>query len=264
MLTLLKAEDILNLGLTCTQVFYLVGKKASKGLCRFVKTDAIHTAIATLLSIKGKRVRVEDIRLTDFGGIKIFTSQGIETLPSSEVRAFLTRYNQLSLNGCNSECGCDDMWKQFCIHRIAEHLTSVEEKVKAVVETVKTTAAAPSIKVQHLISEAKYYLNKENLIWFESEDEGDFLLKVCQADKTELGHIIVTGDGQINILSALPGSREVEVKAVLSAIARLKGAMRPPAEPGTQSGFSKTKSQEYSRVRAYCSQTYGAGTLWQN
>lgn len=249
MLTLLRADDILKLGLTATQVFYLVGKQATKKLCRFVKTDSIKTAISTLLSIKGIRSRVEDIRLTDFGGLKVWTDQGIQTIASLEARVFLTRYNQLALNGCNSECKCaedpDNLWKQFCVHKIAEHLQGVKEKVEAIASVAKEIATPDftQIKVQRLANEVMHAAMSKGLVVFPFEEDGDRFFKICRDDKTELGHIIVTADAQLRILSVLPGSREIAVGAVASAIARLDGAFAPPQE-GARSGFSWTKAGE--------------------
>jgi hypothetical protein len=140
---LLKANEITRLGLTKTQVFYLVGKQLQKGLCRFVKTDRLKDAICTLLSIKGFRYKIEDVRLGDTpGSLKVFTGAGTHYIPSSEASAFFTRYNQLAVDGCSSECKCDDAWRHICVHRIAEHLANVKEKVEAIVRSVKDIASA--------------------------------------------------------------------------------------------------------------------------
>jgi hypothetical protein len=253
MLTLLKADNILKLGLTCTQVFYLVGKHLNKGICRFVKTDSIKTAISTLLSIKGKRAKVEDMRLSDFGGLKIFTDQGIEYIASAELRVFLTRYNQLATSGCNSECKCDDMWRHLCVHRIAEHLTEVKEKVEAVIVAAKPVVDFTQSRIKQLVNEAKYSLAKEKLVAEIFEKDGDTFLKV-----PELGYIIITSKAEIKILSIVPGSQEKKSRAIIGAIAQLKAALLPPIEPGTRSGFSRSKSEEYRRVQKYCQQKYGA------
>jgi hypothetical protein len=258
MLTLLKAEKILKLGLTCTQVFYLVGTNINKGICRFVKTDSIKTAISTLLSIKGKRAKVEDIRINEMGGLNTFTDQGIEYISSAEARAFLNCYNQLATSGCNSECRCaedpNNMWKHFCIHRIAEHLTRVKEKVEAVIAAAHSPVNDfTKLQVTHLVDEAKYNLNKENFVAEIFEENGDTFFKV-----SELGSIIITSDAQIKILSIVPGSQEKKVRAIIGAIAQLKAALLPPIEPGTRSGYSCSKSEEYRRVREYCQKKYGA------
>jgi hypothetical protein len=235
MLTLLKAEEILKIGLTCTQVFYLVGAKLNRGMCRFVKTDSIHTAIATLLAIKGKRARVEDIRLTDAGGLNVFTDAGTEYIASAESRVFLTRYNQLALNGCNSECNCasnpDDVWKQFCVHRIAEHLTSLKEKVQAVAQVVEEVAAKPTMQVQRLLNEVFYYVKQDpSLVAFPSKENGNYTIRLCLTNKTVLGLLIITKEGGIKILSAVPMSEVQVARSINNAIARLKDAM-PTSKP---------------------------------
>lgn len=233
MLTLLKAQNILNIGLTCTQVFYLVGKQAAKGLCRFVKTDSIKTAISTLLSIKGDKANVEDIRLNDFGGLKVFTNQGIKHLPRSEVRAFLTNYNRLATVGCQTECKCaqdpEILWKDFCIHKIAEHLTSVKEKIEAITKpTPQPQTDITRLKVKRLLDEVMYYAREKNLVALPFEEDSDHFIKLCKQDKTELGYVIITSDGLLRMLSAEPGSREVRVSAVASAIAQALQADRTP------------------------------------
>jgi hypothetical protein len=139
MLTLLKAEEVLSVGLTITQVFYLVGREASKKLCRFVGTNAFKCAVSTLLGIKDKPSQVQDIRMTDGNGLRVWTSASVEHIPSAEAIAFFTRYNQLARYGCASECTCSEnpqeLWKQFCVHRIAGHLAGVKEKIDLIIDT---------------------------------------------------------------------------------------------------------------------------------
>jgi hypothetical protein len=157
---LISASEITKLGLTKTQVFYLVGKQLQKGLCRFVKTDRLKDAICTLLSIKGFRYKIEDIRLGDTpGSLKVFTGAGTHYIPSSEASAFFTRYNRLAVDGCSSECKCDDAWRHICVHRIAEHLANVKEKVEAIVRSVKDIASAKQQQEQQEIQSFKLPLS---------------------------------------------------------------------------------------------------------
>jgi len=123
MLTLLKVEVIHQIGLTVTNVFYAIGTRAGKRLCRFIKTDTLKTAISTLLAMKGFRARVEDVRLDRAeGSVKIWTNQGIKQLPQQEVTTFLNHYNQLAQQGCSGECSCERKTQSYCIHQIAQHL----------------------------------------------------------------------------------------------------------------------------------------------
>ncbi len=153
---LLMADSINRLGLTVTQVFYLVGQQLKKGLCRFVKTDRLKDAVCTLLAIKGKRRQVQDIRLGETkGSLRVFTDQGEEYVPSAEVSAFLTRYNQLAAHGIQGECKCDDVWKHFCPHRIAEHLTSVKQKIEVVAQAITSLAASEDLDAKAQLEEEK-------------------------------------------------------------------------------------------------------------
>jgi hypothetical protein len=138
---LFRADSVVRLGLTATQVFFAVGRKAQKGLCRFIKTDKLKDALSTLLAIKGQPRQIKDIRLGETkGSLKVFTDQGESYIPSAEISAFLTRYNRLASQGIQGECQCDDMWRHFCPHRIAEHLASVREKLKVVAQTLSSVA----------------------------------------------------------------------------------------------------------------------------
>jgi hypothetical protein len=152
---LLKAESINWLGLTKTQVFYLVGQQLKKGLCRFVKTDRLKDAICTLLALKGERHQVRDIRVGETkGSLRVFTEKKEIYVPSAEASAFLTRYNRLAAHGIQGECQCDDMWKHFCPHRIAEHLTSMKEKIEVVLRAV-------ALQINGELSDAKRQLELE-------------------------------------------------------------------------------------------------------
>jgi hypothetical protein len=139
---LLKADSISRLGLTVTQVFYLVGIQLKKGLCRFVKTDRLKDAVCTLLAVKGSRRQIQDIRVGETkGSLRVFTDLGEVYIPSAEVSAFLTRYNQLATHGIQGECHCDDVWRHFCPHRIAEHLTCVKQKIEVITQALAKTAS---------------------------------------------------------------------------------------------------------------------------
>ena len=73
----------------------------------------------------------------------MFTDKDEVYVPSAEASAFLTRYNQLAAYGIQGECNCDDVWKHFCPHRIAEHLTSVKQKIEVVAQTLAKAASEP-------------------------------------------------------------------------------------------------------------------------
>ncbi len=230
MLQLLKApvEDILRVGLTVSQVFYVVGRQTSKKLCRFIKTDSLTTAISTLLAVNGKRRQVQDIRLADGTGLKVWTDKGIEYLPGAEINAFLSRYNKLAREGCKGECNCaqdsTEMWKKYCIHRIAQHLASVKEKLEVAAQTVKDVAASASfltLKINQLVNEAKYQISQQNLVWFEETDWGDVLLEVRQYNKVLLGHLIITSEAELKVVPARAGATEENCATAIGAIARL-------------------------------------------
>ena len=160
---LLKADSINRLGLTKTQVFYLIGQQLKKKLCRFVKTDRFYDAICTLLAIKGKWRQVQDIRLGETkGSLRVFTEQGEEYIPSVEASAFLTRYNRLAAHGIQGECECDDVWRHFCPHRIAEHLTSVKEKIEVVAQAI-TKAASEDLDAKRQLEEEKTRSEQQEL-----------------------------------------------------------------------------------------------------
>jgi hypothetical protein len=194
MLTLLKAEEVLSIGLTITQTFYLVGRQLSKKLCRFVKSDALKCAIATMLGINGRPNQVQDIRLTDGNGLRVWTSAGTEFLPGAEVCAFLTRYNRLAREGCTSTCNCDadasELWKKFCVHRIAEHLADAAEQLNLIANIQK--------KAQQRASEVMEAVVREGLIGRLISEAGDFLINVFHEER-ELGHIIVAENGELSV-----------------------------------------------------------------
>lgn len=228
MLQLLKASEILKVGLTISQVFYLVGREGAKKLCRFVKTDALRCAVTTLLAINGKRRQVQDIRLGKDTGLKVWTDKGIEFLPDTEVHAFLTRYNRLIREGCAGPCHCaqdsTEKWKRFCVHRIAEHLESVKEKLEVAAQTAKAVAADTSLKdrINELIHEAKYQIQRQNLTCSVDFDWGDTLIEVSQYDKFVLGHLLVTDKAQIKIVSPYKGGKEEDCATIVGALASLR------------------------------------------
>lgn len=230
MLTLIKAEEIFHLGLTTTQVFYLIGREASKKLCRFVKRDSIHTAVSTLLAMKGKPSRVEDIRLTEaYGGLKVWTGDGDENIASAEVRAFLTRYNKLARHGCASECNCqensEELWKQYCIHRIAEHLANAKDKVEAILKTRKTATQ----RVEEVMAAAL----REGLLTELVEDEGDSIIKVSHEGQGELGHIIVTENASLFV--SVQRRSERQAWSVFGALSLLTDLVpKPKQEPDVE------------------------------
>jgi hypothetical protein len=211
MLSLLKASDIVRIGLTCTQTFFLVGKNATKKLCRFVKTDSIKTAISTLLAIEGEPCFVEDIRMADLDGLKVWTNQGIKQLPPAKVRCFLARYNRLIKDGCFSQCNCEDEpWAHFCIHKIAEHLSSVKEKVSAILQFAKN-------KTQRILDNVKSQLTDRNLNWSVFEEDGDYFFKV-----QNFGHLIVTETAELLVVSQSTDNKEYGVGSISDALDLLK------------------------------------------
>ena len=227
MLQLLQAQEILKVGLTVSQVFYLVGCSASKKLCRFVKSDALKCAIATLLGINGRPNKVEDIRMTDGNGLKVWTNSGTEFLPGAEVCAFLTRYNRLAREGCTRTCNCaqdaSELWKKYCVHRIAAHLESVKEKLEVAAQTAKAVAVDTSLKAQinQLIYEAKHQIHRQNLTCSVDLDWGDILLEIFQQG-TSLGHMIITREAELKIVPLIKGAKEQDCATVVGAIASLK------------------------------------------
>jgi hypothetical protein len=161
---LLKAESINWLGLTKTQVFYLVGQQLKKGLCRFVKTDRLKDAVCTLLALKGERHQVQDIRIGETkGSLRVFTEEKEIYVPSAEASAFLTRYNRLASHGIQEECQCDDMWKHFCPHRIAEHLTSVKEKIEVVVQAIAKQVQGEPQDAKLQLEQEKFQLEQQEI-----------------------------------------------------------------------------------------------------
>jgi hypothetical protein len=172
----------------------LIGREASKKLCRFVGTNALKCAVSTLLGIKGKPNQVQDIRMTDGNGLRVWTSASVEHIPSAEAIAFLTRYNRLAREGCNSPCNCvsdpSELWKSFCIHRIAEHLADAAEQLNLVLSVQK--------KAQQRTDEVMSAVEREGLIGRLTEEAGDFLVNVFHQDK-ELGHIIVAENGGLSV-----------------------------------------------------------------
>jgi hypothetical protein len=164
---LLKAESINWLGLTKTQVFYLVGQQLKKGLCRFVKTDRLKDAICTLLALKGERHQVRDIRVGETkGSLRVFTEKKEVYIPSAEASAFLTRYNRLAVHGIQGECQCDDMWRHFCPHRIAEHLTSMQEKIEVVLRAVALQIQGEPSDAKAQLEQAKSQLEQQEINTF--------------------------------------------------------------------------------------------------
>lgn len=80
---------------------------------------------------------------------------------------------------------------------------------------------------------------------------------MCQLDKNELGHIIITSEAQVRILSSVEGSKERLVNGVVGAINGLKAAIAYDPNKVVRSGYSMTKREDYCRTREYCQQVYG-------
>ncbi len=210
---LLEADNIARIGLTKTQIFFLVGQKLGKGLCRFVKRDKIKDAISTLLAIRGKRKRVEDILLTDTNGLKVFTDQGIEYLPSAELPIFLTRYNQVATAGCDDECNCqEDTWRHICPHKIKNHLLMVKEKIEAM-----TSSGVVSIAQTRMKREVMNTLTAQDLTSNVAEDDGEIFIRVTQNGDFR-GVLIIAEDGSLSVQT---GSGLIDVGSVEDALAHL-------------------------------------------
>lgn len=111
-------------------------------------------------------------------------------------------------------------------------------------------------KINRLKTDLTTELSKQNLVGFPFDEDDDHFVKVCQTDKTELGHIIITSEGQLRILSSVQGSKEKLVNGVVGAVNGLKAAIAYDPSKVTRSGFSMTKGEEYRRLREYCNQVY--------
>jgi hypothetical protein len=212
---LIKAESVIRLGLTVTQVFYIVGQQAEKKLCRFVKTDRLKDAFSTLLAIKGKRQKVEYLRIGEFkGSVRVFTAQEEVYIPSAEASAFLTRYNQLATSGCISECHCQDVWRHLCVHRIAEHLTSVQDKLAIVIQAAKQNIKYPDVlaKLTELQIAAKRLnlsIPASNIISY------PFSAEVFNNNGEKLGWMILSPiTGQTWVAKLVEGTQEIVASAL--------------------------------------------------
>ncbi len=210
----MQADTITRIGLTKTQVFFLVGKKSNKGLCRFVKRDIIKDSISTLLAIRGngKNQQVKDILLTDTNGLKVFTDQGVEYIPSAELPVFLTRYNQVATAGCNDECSCEDMWRHICPHKIKNHLLTVKEKIETM-----TSGSVVFIAQARMKQEVMNALSAKGLTGSVAEDDGEVFVRVYQNGDFR-GVLIITEDGS---LSVQLDPELIDVGSVEEALARL-------------------------------------------
>lgn len=211
---LIKAESVIRLGLTVTQVFYIVGQQAEKKLCRFVKTDRLKDAFSTLLAIKGKRQKVEYLRMGEFkGSVRVFTDQEEVYIPSAEASAFLTRYNQLATSGCTSECHCQDVWRHLCVHRIAEHLTSVQDKLAIIIQAAKQGKKYPDLKA---LSELQIAAKKLNLsIPTSSIIPCPFSAKVFNDNGEHLGWMMLSAiTGQTWVAKLIEGTQEIVASAL--------------------------------------------------
>ena len=213
-LPLIKAESVIRLGLTVTQVFYIVGQQAEKKLCRFVKTDRLKDAFSTLLALKGKRQKVEYLHIGEFkGSVRVFTAQEEVYIPSAEASAFLTRYNQLATSGCISECHCQDVWRHLCVHRIAEHLTSVQDKLAIVIQAAKQGKKYPDLKA---LSELQIAAKKLNLsIHTSSIIPYPFSAKVFNNNGEQLGWMMLSAiTRQTWVAKLVEGTQEIVASAL--------------------------------------------------
>ena len=219
---LVKAESFTRLGLTITQVFYIVGRQVEKGLCRFVKTDRLKDAFSTLLAIKGKRRKVEYLRMGEFqGSVRVFTNQEEVFIPSAEASAFLTRYNQLASSGCTSECHCQDVWRHLCVHRIAEHLTSVQDKLAVVMQAVKQNLKHPSVIAK--LTQLQMAAKKLNLsIPASSIIPYPFSAEVCNDNGELLGWMMLSAITEQTWVAKLVEGTQETVASALEGLIILK------------------------------------------
>lgn len=178
--------------------------------------------------------------------------------PVREVAPFLTRWNNqflISAEEARDSIGmtptvehkpiAHDIWK-----KAQQELNNHIEK------TGNQMADFSQFKINRLKSDLSAELAKQNLVGFPFDEDGDHFVKVCLVDKTELGHIIITSEAQVRILSAVEGSKERLVNGVVGAVNGLKAAIAYDPSRVMQSGYSRTKSEEYRRTREYCNQVY--------
>src|SRR5919199_474448 len=130
----------------------------------FDSNDRLKDAVCTLLAVKGSIRQIQDIRVGETkGSLRVFTDLGEVYIPSAEVSAFLTRYNQLVTHGIQGECNCNDVWKHLCPHRIAEHLTCVKQKIEVITQAFAYKAAPESLDAKRQLEQEKTHSQQQEV-----------------------------------------------------------------------------------------------------